>query len=163
MVGDALEHGDQARTNEIHGSARLYETDHHFQSTTFKRLAGIAAGNHINSITDTGAYRRTDREGHSVRLLRSRPDQPGSTEPTGPDDAEDFNAKLNWQIVPSNVFDIWYPRSNKLKFRKVRPPSGPDPGTDDSQNVEVRGPQIIGSICSDRRVQRRQRKLHVDT
>ena len=45
-------------TNEIHGSARLYETDHHFQSTNLPSDAsasGIAAGNHINSITDTGA------------------------------------------------------------------------------------------------------------
>lgn len=38
---------------------------------------------------------------------------------------ENFNAKLNWQIVPSNAFNIWFMRSDKLKAGRNVGPTRP--------------------------------------
>src|SRR5215470_7222126 len=144
-------------TNEIHGSARFYETDHHFESNNLPSNAadqGISAGNTINSITDTGvevggpvlkdtlwlwgSYGRSQ-----INLL---------VPPTSLLDRttlEDFNAKLNWQIVPSNAFDGWYLRSDKLKFGRSAGPTRPQPTSWDQtlpQNTwKLEDSQIVGS------------------
>src|SRR5215471_1253780 len=143
-------------TNEIHGSARLYETDHHFQSDNLPSDAstsGITSGNHINSISDTGAevggpvvkdtlwlwgsYGRSQ-----INLVTAN----GLLDRTT---LEDFNAKLNWQIVPSNAFDVWYLRSDKLKFGRSAGPQRPQPTSWDQTtpaNVwKFEDSQIIGS------------------
>src|SRR5215472_14782114 len=143
-------------TNEVHGSARLYETDHHFQSSNLPSDAatsGISAGNHINSITDTGAevggpvvkdtlwlwgsYGR-----NQINLVTAN----GLLDRTT---LEDFNAKLNWQIVPSNAFDVWYLRSDKLKFGRSAGPDRPQPTSWDQtlpQNTwKFEDSQIVGS------------------
>src|SRR5215471_18153960 len=92
-------------TNEVHGSARLYETDHHFQSSNLPENAsasGIAAGNHIDSITDTGAELGGPVVKDTLWLWGSygRGQINLRVPPTGLLDRttlEDFNAKLNWQ------------------------------------------------------------------
>src|SRR5215468_11403310 len=143
-------------TNEVHGSARLYETDHHFQSNNLPDNApinGIASGNHINSITDTGvevggpvlkdtlwlwgSYGRSQ-----INLVTAN----GLLDRTT---LEDFNAKLNWQIVPSNAFDVWYLRSDKLKFGRNAGPTRLQPTSWDQttpgNNWKVEDSQIVGS------------------
>src|SRR5262249_16848204 len=42
---------------------------------------------------------------------------------------ENFNAKLNAQIVPSNSLELWYLRSDKLKFGRGAGPTHPQPTT----------------------------------
>ncbi|HEY7113566.1 MAG TPA: TonB-dependent receptor, partial [Thermoanaerobaculia bacterium] len=118
-------------TNEVHGSARIFAVDHHFQSDNLPdeartqvdsngNPAPLAAGNSINSVQDYGAelggpvwkdhmwlwgsYGRDQ-----INLITAG----GATDNTT---LEDFNAKFNWQIVPSNTVDVWYLRSDKLKF-----------------------------------------------
>src|SRR5262249_24038311 len=118
-------------TNEVHGSARIFAVDHHFQSNNLPdeaktqvdsngNPAPLAAGNSINSVQDYGAelggpvwkdhmwlwgsYGRDQ-----INLITAG----GATDNTT---LEDFNAKFNWQIVPSNSVDVWYLRSDKLKF-----------------------------------------------
>jgi len=143
-------------TNEIHGSARLYETDHHFQSDNLPSDAsanGISSGNHINSITDTGAevggpvVKDTlwvwGSYGHSqINLVTAN----GLLDRTT---LEDFNAKVNWQIVPSNAFDVWYLRSDKTKFGRNAGPTRPQPTSWDQtlpQNTwKFEDSQIVGS------------------
>src|SRR5215813_14924912 len=143
-------------TNEIHGSARLYETDHHFQSSNLPSDAatsGISAGNHINSITDTGAevggpvvkdtlwlwgsYGR-----NQINLVTAN----GLLDRTT---LEDFNSKLNWQIVPSNAFDVWYQRSDKLKFGRNAGPTRTQPTSWDQtlplNSWKFEDSQIVGS------------------
>src|SRR5215510_13546184 len=144
-------------TNEIHGSARLYETDHHFQSTNLPSDAsasGIAAGNHINSITDTGAEVGGPIVKDTLWLWGSygRSQINLVVPPNGLLDRttlEDFNAKLNWQIVPSNAFDVWFLRSDKLKFGRSAGPTRPQPTSWDQttpgNNWKFEDSQIIGS------------------
>ena len=144
-------------TNEIHGSARLYETDHHFQSNNLPADAaaasGIAAGNHINSITDTGVEVGGPVVKDTLWLWGSYGrDQINLVVPPNLLDRttlEDFNAKLNWQIVPSNAFDVWYLRSDKIKFGRSAGPTRPQPTTWDQtlpQNTwKFEDSQIIGS------------------
>ncbi|HEY6929762.1 MAG TPA: TonB-dependent receptor plug domain-containing protein, partial [Thermoanaerobaculia bacterium] len=143
-------------TNEIHGSARLYETDHHFQSDNTPSDAstsGIAAGNHINSITDAGAEVGGPVVKDVLWLWGSYGrDQINLVTANGLLDRttlEDFNAKLNWQIVPSNAFDVWYLRSDKLKFGRSAGPTRPQPTSWDQttpQNTwKFEDSQIIGS------------------
>ena len=117
-------------TNEVHGSARLFDVDHNFQSTNLPaeaknqvdangNPAPLAAGNHINSIQDYGAevggpvwkdhmwlwgaYGRDQ-----INLVTAGNTLDNTT-------LYDFNSKFNWQIVPSNTLDVWYMRSDKLK------------------------------------------------
>ncbi|HEY6930688.1 MAG TPA: TonB-dependent receptor plug domain-containing protein, partial [Thermoanaerobaculia bacterium] len=143
-------------TNEIHGSARLYETDHHFQSTNLPddaSASGVSSGNHINSITDTGAEVGGPIVKDTLWLWGSYGrDQINLVTANGLLDRttlEDFNAKLNWQIVPSNAFDIWYLRSDKLKFGRSAGPQRPQPTSWDQttpQNTwKFEDSQIIGS------------------
>src|SRR5262249_12666167 len=122
-------------TNEIHGSGRFYETDHHFQSDNLPsnaNAAGISSGNRINSITDTGVELGGPVVKDTLWLWGSYARNQINLEvpPTGLLDRttlEDFNAKLNWQIIPSNAFDAWYMRSDKLKFGRSAGPTRPQP------------------------------------
>ena len=143
-------------TNEVHGSARLYEVDHHFQSHNLPSDAsasGIAAGNHINSITDTGAEVGGPIVKDTLWLWGSYGrDQINLITANGLLDRttlEDFNAKLNWQIVPSNAADVWYLRSDKLKFGRSAGPTRPQPTSWDQttpQNTwKFEDSQIVGS------------------
>jgi hypothetical protein len=143
-------------TNEVHGSARLYEVDHHFQSTNLPSDAsasGIASGNHINSITDTGAEVGGPIVKDTLWLWGSYGrDQINLVTANGLLDRttlEDFNAKINWQIVPSNAADIWYLRNDKLKFGRSAGPTRPQPTSWDqttpANTWKFEDSQIVGS------------------
>jgi carboxypeptidase family protein/TonB-dependent receptor-like protein len=143
-------------TNEIHGSARLYETDHHFQSNNLPSDAstnGITSGNHINSITDTGAEVGGPIVKDTLWLWGSYGrGQINLVTANGLLDRttlEDFNGKLNWQVVPSNAFDIWYLRSDKLKFGRSAGPTRPQETSWDqtlpANTWKFEDSQIIGS------------------
>ena len=62
---------------------------------------------------------------------------------------EDFNAKFNWQIVPSNTVDVWYLRSDKLKFGRnaglTRPQETSWNQTLPQNTWKVADSQIVGS------------------
>ncbi|MGE5278108.1 MAG: carboxypeptidase regulatory-like domain-containing protein [Acidobacteriota bacterium] len=105
-------------TNELHGNARVFAVDQHFQSENKPAEVGsLASGNHIQSIQDYGADAGgpvwKDRiwlwgaYGRDQINLVSLVGAPSKTT------LEDFNAKLNWQIVPSNSAEVWYLRSDK--------------------------------------------------
>ena len=151
-------------TNEVHGSARLFAVDHHFQSDNLPdeaktqvdsngNPAPLAAGNSINSVQDYGAevggpvwkdhmwlwgsYGRDQ-----INLITAG----GATDNTT---LEDFNAKFNWQIVPSNSVDVWYLRSDKLKFGRnaglTRPQETSWNQTLPQNTWKVSDSQIVGS------------------
>ncbi len=113
-------------TNEVHGSARFFVVDDKLESTNLTPIvaAQIGAGNKIDSLQDYGV----EAGGPVVKDIawlwgaygRDQIDlsTAGGT-PAGTKDKttlEDFNAKLNLQLIPSNAFNSWYLGSNKLKF-----------------------------------------------
>jgi len=141
-------------TNEVHGNGRVFAADHHFQSdNTPPGLTGVTSGNHINSIQDYGAdvggpvwkdhmwlwgaYGRDQ-----INLVTAS----GTTDNTT---LENFNSKLDWQIVPSNSVDVWYQRSDKLKQGRNGGPQRPQETTWNQttpQNTwKVADNQIFGS------------------
>jgi hypothetical protein len=112
-------------TNEVHGSARVNVVSDHFEWTNLSEEAktqsvDLADGNRITSIQEYGAeaggpvikdhlwlwgsYGR-----NQIGLLRAG---------GGPDDTtlENFNGKLDAQPLASNSMDVYYQRSDKLKF-----------------------------------------------
>ena len=112
-------------TNEVHGSGRLFVVDQSFEADNVPKeaqtqTAGIGAGNKITSVQEYGfeaggpivkdhlwlwgAYGRDQ-----VNLLVAGTRTDKTT-------LENLNGKLNWQIVPSNSADVYYQRSDKLKF-----------------------------------------------
>ncbi len=113
-------------TNEVHGSARFFVVDDKLESTNLTPIvaAQIGAGNKIDSLQDYGveaggpvvkdiawlwgAYGRDQ-----INLSTAGGTPAGTKDKTT---LEDFNAKLNLQIIPSNAFNSWYLGSNKLKF-----------------------------------------------
>jgi len=151
-------------TNEVHGSGRLFAVDHHFQSDNLPdeaktqvdsngNPAPLAAGNSINSVQDYGvelggpvwkdhmwlwgSYGRDQ-----INLITAG----GATDNTT---LEDFNAKFNWQVVPSNSVDVWYLRSDKLKFGRnaglTRPQETSWNQTLPQNTWKVSDSQIVGS------------------
>ncbi len=117
-------------TNDVHGSARVFAADHHFQSdNTPEGLTGVASGNHINSIQDYGAELGGPIwKDHMWLWGAYGRDQINLVTAAGTNDnttLENFNSKLNWQIVPSNSADVWYQRSDKLKQGRNGGPTRP--------------------------------------
>ncbi len=112
-------------TNDIHGSARVFGVDHHFQSKNVPAEATtqstpLAAGNHIDQIQDYGAEAGGPAWRDHLWLWGSYGrDQIDLIAASGVSDKTtlwDFNTKLNAQFVPSNSVEVWYMRSDKLKF-----------------------------------------------
>jgi len=151
-------------TNEIHGSARVFAVDQHFQSDNLPdeartqvdstgAPAPLAAGNHINSVQDYGAEVGGPVWKDHMWLWGSYGrDQINLVTAGGTNDnttLEDFNAKLNWQVVPSNSVDVWYLRSDKLKQGRNGGPTRPQETTWNQtlpQNTwKVADSQILGS------------------
>jgi hypothetical protein len=142
-------------TNEVHGSARIFVVDDHFEAENVPPEAEgqIASGNRIQSIQDYGvevggpawrdhiwlwgAYGR-----NQINLITAI----GAPDRTT---LEDFNAKLNWQVVPSNALEGWYLRSDKLKFGRsvgaTRPPETGWNQTTPQNTWKVSDSQIFGS------------------
>lgn len=136
--GTSLNMVTKRGTNEVHGSARVFAVDEHFQSDNLPNEAKtqavpLAEGNHIQSIQDYGveaggpvwkdhlwlwgAYGRDQ-----INLVTAGGVQDKTT-------LEDFNAKLNWQFVSSNSATVWYLRSDKLKFGRLAGLTHPQPTT----------------------------------
>ena len=151
-------------TNEIHGNARIFAVDQHFQSDNVPdeaktqidsngNPAPLAAGNHINSVQDYGA----DVGGpiwkdHMWLWGAYGRDQINLVTAGGTNDnttLEDFNSKFNWQVVPSNSVDVWYLRSDKLKQGRSGGPTRPQETTWNQttpQNTwKIQDNQIFGS------------------
>ena len=112
-------------TNDIHGSARIFAVDKHFQSNNLPAEAKaqsvpLASGNHIDSVQDYGAEAGGPVWKDHLWLWGSYGrDQINLITAGGVSDKttlEDFNAKVNAQFVPSNSIEGWYLRSDKLKF-----------------------------------------------
>ncbi len=142
-------------TNEVHGSARIFVVDDHFEADNLPDPppTGLSSGNKIQSIQDYGievggpvwkdhiwlwgAYGR-----NQINLITAI----GAPDRTT---LEDFNAKLNWQVVPSNSVDVWYLRSDKLKFGRsvgaTRPPETGWNQTTPANTWKVADSQILGS------------------
>jgi hypothetical protein len=121
-------------TNDLHGSARVYGVDERFESSNIpdealEQATPIAAGNRIESLQDYGAeaggpiwkdhlwiwgsYGRDQ-----INLITAL----GSSDKTT---LENLNAKLNWQIVPSNAATGWWMHSDKTKFGRDAAPDRP--------------------------------------
>jgi outer membrane receptor protein involved in Fe transport len=124
-------------TNVLHGSARLFAVDDHFESNNLPSEAvgqGLTSGNHIHSIQDWGAEVGGPVWKDHLWLWGSYGRDQINLVPAGgggQDETrlEDFNAKLNGQIVPSNSVEVWYLKSDKLKFGRLAGPTHPPPTT----------------------------------
>ena len=143
-------------TNAVHGSARVFDVDHHFQSQNLPANAatqGIAAGNHIDSVQDYGAEVGGPVVKDVLWLWGSYGrDQINLVTANGVLDRttlENFNAKVNWQIIGSNSFDTWYQRSDKIKFGRSGGPTRPQETTWDQKTPQntwkLEDSQIFGS------------------
>jgi len=162
--GDASIRGSNAHlnmitkrgTNTLHGSARIFVVDHHFQSNNLPSEAvgqGLTDGNHIDAIQDYGAELGGPLWSDRLWLWGSYGrDQIDLVVPGGGLDnttLDDFNAKLNAQIVPSNSAEIWYLRGDKVKLGRNGGLSHPQPTTWDQttpQNTwKVQDSQVVSS------------------
>jgi hypothetical protein len=128
-------------TNELHGSARVFAVDDHFEANnlpseaTTQAAAGfpLASGNRIQSVQDYGLEAGGPVWKDHLWLWGSYArDQINLITAGGASDKttlEDLNAKLNWQVIPSNALDLWYLRSDKKKFGRDAGPTRPQPTT----------------------------------
>lgn len=151
-------------TNEVHGSARIFAVDQHFQSENKPaealtqvdsngNPAPLAAGNHINSVQDYGAeVGGPVWKDHMWLWGAYGRDQINLVTAGGTNDnttLEDFNSKFNWQVVPSNSVDVWYMRSDKLKQGRsggvTRPQETTWNQTTPQNTWKVADSQIVGS------------------
>ena len=125
-------------TNQVHGSARVFVVDDRFESDNLPQEAGdqafaLSEGNRIQSIQDYGIeaggavwrdhiwlWGAYGRDQINLLALGGGPDRTT---------LENFNAKLNWQAVPSNTAEVWYMHSDKLKFGRGAGPDRPPPTT----------------------------------
>ena len=143
-------------TNAVHGSARLFAVDDRFEADNLPSEAvgqGLTQGNRIQSIRDYGAEAGGPAWKDHVWLWgaygRDQIDLVAAG--GGPDKTtlEDYNAKLNWQIVPANSAEGWYMHSDKVKFGRGAGPSHPPPTTLDQtlpQNTwKVQDSQVFSS------------------
>jgi hypothetical protein len=141
-------------TNELHGNARVFVTDHHFQSNNLPTgTTTLPSGNHIQSIQDYGADAGGALWKDHMWLWGSfGQDQINLTTLGGSQTKTtllDFNAKFNWQIVPSNSAEVWYLRSDKQVFGRGAGPTHPQPTTFDQvlpQNTwKIQDSQVFSS------------------
>ncbi len=160
-------------TNEVHGSARLFAVDQHFQSDNLPdeaRGQALASGNHIDSVQDYGAeaggpivrdrlwlwgaYGR-----NQINLFTAG----GVSDRTT---LEDFNAKMNLQIVESNAANVWFLRSDKIKQGRNGGLTRPQETTWNQTRRRTRGSSRTRRSSprpsSRDSVQRRKRELHPD-
>jgi hypothetical protein len=145
-------------TNDVHGSARVFGVDERFQSQNIPKEAleqatPVASGNHIQSLQDYGAEAGGPVWKDHIWLWGAYGrDQINLVTALGASDKttlENLNAKLNWQIVPSNAANGWWMHSDKLKFGRNAGPSHPQETTWDQtlpQNTwKVEDSQVFSS------------------
>jgi hypothetical protein len=140
-------------TNELHGNARVFITDHHFQSDNTPEGVALSSGNHIQGIQDYGADAGGALWKDHMWLWGSfGQDQINLVSVGGAQSKTtllDFNAKFNWQIVPSNSAEVWYLRSDKQVFGRGAGATHPQPTTWDQvlpQNTwKIQDSQVFSS------------------
>jgi hypothetical protein len=125
-------------TNDVHGSARVYGVDERFQSSNIpdealEQATPVTSGNHIQSLQDYGAEVGGPVWRDHIWLWGAYGrDQINLVTALGASDKttlENLNAKLNWQIVPSNAANGWWMHSDKLKFGRSAGPTRPQETT----------------------------------
>jgi hypothetical protein len=145
-------------TNDVHGSARVFGVDERFQSNNIPdealtQATPVASGNHIQSLQDYGAEAGGPVWRDHLWLWGAYGrDQINLVTALGASDKttlENLNAKLNWQIVPSNAANGWWMHSDKLKFGRSAGPTRPQETTWDQtlpQNTwKVEDSQVFSS------------------
>ena len=145
-------------TNDLHGSARVFGVDERFQSDNLpdealEQEAPLGSGNHIQSLQDYGAEAGGPIWRDHLWLWGAYGrDQINLITAGGASDKttlENLNAKLNWQIVPSNSATGWWMHSDKLKFGRSAGPTRPQETTWDQtlpQNTwKVEDSQVFSS------------------
>ena len=141
-------------TNELHGNARVFVTDHHFQSDNLPTgTTTLPSGNHIQSIQDYGADAGGALWKDHMWLWGSFGQDQINLVTLGGSQTKttllDFNSKFNWQIVPSNSAELWYMRSDKQVFGRGAGPTHPQPTTWDQvlpQNTwKIQDSQVFSS------------------
>jgi hypothetical protein len=145
-------------TNDVHGSARVYGVDERFQSSNIpdealEQATPVTSGNHIQSLQDYGAEVGGPVWRDHIWLWGAYGrDQINLVTALGASDKttlENLNAKLNWQIVPSNAANGWWMHSDKLKFGRSAGPTRPQETTWDQtlpQNTwKVEDSQVFSS------------------
>ena len=145
-------------TNDVHGSARVFGVDDRFESSNlpdeaFEQEGALGSGNHIQSLQDYGAEAGGPVWKDHLWLWGAYGrDQINLITAGGASDKttlENLNAKLNWQIVPSNAANGWWMHSDKLKFGRSAGPTRPQETTWDQtlpQNTwKVEDSQVFSS------------------
>jgi carboxypeptidase family protein/TonB-dependent receptor-like protein len=145
-------------TNDVHGSARVFGVDERFQSDNIpdealEQTTPVTSGNHIQSLQDYGAEAGGPIWKDHLWLWGAYGrDQINLVTALGASDKttlENLNAKLNWQIVPSNAANGWWMHSDKLKFGRSAGPTRPQETTWDQtlpQNTwKVEDSQVFSS------------------
>ncbi len=112
-------------TNEVHGTARVNVVSDHFEWTNVPEEArtqsiGLGAGNLITSVQEYGVEAGGPIIKDALWLWaaygRNQIDLLVAGSRTDKTTLENFNAKINAQPLPSNSVDIYFQRSDKLKF-----------------------------------------------
>jgi hypothetical protein len=145
-------------TNDVHGSARVFGVDERFQSNNIpdealEQATPVTSGNHIQSLQDYGAEAGGPIWKDHLWIWGSYGrDQINLVTALGASDKttlENLNAKLNWQIIPSNAANGWWMHSDKLKFGRNAGPTHPQETTWDQtlpQNTwKVEDSQVFSS------------------
>jgi len=122
-------------TNEVHGSARINYVSDSFEGTNYPPTAGrrniqsvqeygVEVGGPIvkDSLWLWGSYGRNQID---INVGAETPPTKSATT------LENFNGKLNWQVIPSNSFNGWYQHSNKLVFGRGAGATRPQAATTD--------------------------------
>jgi hypothetical protein len=140
-------------TNQVHGSARVYDVNDSFESTNYPPTDGRRS---IQSLQDYGietggpiiqdhvwlwgAYGRNQL---NIAVGSSLP--PLTTDAT----LENLNGKLDWQVIPSNAFELVGQHSNKLVFGRGAGPLRPQATTFDQTlpqtTWKVQDSQVAGA------------------
>ncbi len=151
-------------TNEVHGSARVFDTPHQLEAyntnTAFKdqqeQLGGSSVQNRIFNIQDYGieaggplwpdkAWLWGSYGRNQIDLLQAT----GTTDKTT---LENFAGKLNVQPIESNSATGFYFRGDKLKFGRNSGPTRPQPTSWDQsgpttiwkgEDSQVFGPNLV--------------------
>src|SRR5262249_16095253 len=122
-------------TNEVHGSARINYVSDSFEGTNYPPTAGRR---NIQSIQEYGVevggpvvkdilwlWGSYGRNQININVGAATPPTKSATT------LENYNGKLNWQVIPSNSFNVWYQHANKLVFGRGAGATRPQAATND--------------------------------
>jgi hypothetical protein len=127
-------------TNEVHGSARFYDTPSELQARPTTVFGG-APSNTIDHIDDYGVEAGGPLWPDKAWLWGSYGKNQINKLVAGVSDKttlENFSGKLNIQPIESNTFTLFFFRGDKLKFGRGAAPDRPQPTT-----LDQKGPTTI--------------------